>query len=120
MELLRLPPKKRRLEGGGRKVALPEMEEELAAWVNFRVTQSSIQRKALELAQGIGEDNFNASDGWLQKFLTRQQFSLRRKTTVSQWLPADLIPKVTNFILTTRKLTPTQEISVYAYGSRLF
>lgn len=32
-ELLRLPRKKKRLHRGGRKVALSEMEEELAAWI---------------------------------------------------------------------------------------
>ncbi len=60
-ELERLPSKKRRLEGGGRKVALPEMEEELAAWIeglrsqNFKVTRTSIQYKAVEIAQGRGQ-----------------------------------------------------------------
>lgn len=65
----------------------------------------------------IGEDNFSASDGWLQKCLTRQQFSLRRTTTVSQWLPADLIPKITNFILTTRKLHLTKKYPLSHIGN---
>ena len=55
-ELVKLPSKKKRLEGGGRKAALPEMEEELAAWIegcrakNFRVTRASVCRKAADLA----------------------------------------------------------------------
>ena len=55
-----LPRKKRRMDGGGRKAALPDMEEELVAWIdalratNLRVTRSSVQRKAIELAQSKG------------------------------------------------------------------
>ena len=60
-ELESLPSKKKRLEGGGRKAALPEMEEELVAWIegcrakHFRVTRISVQKRAAELAtvQGI-------------------------------------------------------------------
>ena len=46
--------------GGGRKAALPEMEEELVAWVegcrekNFRVTRISVQKHAAELAKAQG------------------------------------------------------------------
>ena len=52
-----LGAKKKRLEGGGRKVAFPQMEEELAGWIeglraqNFRVTRKIVRIKALELAQ---------------------------------------------------------------------
>ncbi len=127
-DLKGLPPKKKRMTGGGHRAALPEMEENLAAWIenmraqNARVTRSSVQMKALELAHQdcrhfnffflcfslftllLGDVDFRASDGWLQKFLQRQHFSLRRKTTVSQRLPQDLVPKVTGFIMYTRKL----------------
>ena len=87
--------------GGGRKAQLPDMEEVLVCWIdemqsnNLRVTWSSIQRKALELRQGEEEQpDFNASRGWLEKFMCRHGLSLRRKTSVSQKLPGDLIPKV--------------------------
>ena len=59
-ELQKLPKKKKRLEGGGRKAALPEMEEELIAWIegcrakNFRVTRSSMQNQAVDLAKTQG------------------------------------------------------------------
>ena len=61
-ELEKLPEKKRRLEGGGRKPALPEMEEELSSWIenlrasNFKVTRTSIKQKALELTQANGKN----------------------------------------------------------------
>ena len=43
-----LSSKIRRLEGGGRKITLPDMEEELVAWIeslraqNLRVTRSNV------------------------------------------------------------------------------
>ena len=52
--------KKKRLEGG-RKAALPEMKEEVVAWIegcrakNFRVTRASVRRKAANLAQAQGK-----------------------------------------------------------------
>ena len=67
-----LNSKKRRLDGGGRKVTLPDMEE-LVTWIeslraqNLRVTCSNVQSKALELAQA--REDFRASNGWLQQFL---------------------------------------------------
>ena len=83
------------------------MEDELTAWIDslrsdhIRVTRSAIQRKALELYNG--EACFTASRGWLENFLKRKGFSLRRKTSTSQQLPRDLIPKVSSFILRIRK-----------------
>ena len=64
--LEKLPIKKKRLEGGGRKAALPMMEEELGEWIegsrakNFRNTRASIQTKAAEIAkmQGSGDHNY--------------------------------------------------------------
>ena len=51
-----LNSKKRRLDGGGRKAALPDMEE-LVTWIeslraqNLHVTRNNVQSKALELTQ---------------------------------------------------------------------
>ena len=76
-----LNSEKRRLDGGGRKATLPDMEEELVTWIeslraqNLRVTRSNVQSKALELAQARGKEDFRGSDGWLQKFLKRHSFS---------------------------------------------
>lgn len=59
-ELEKLPRKKKRLEGGGRKAALPTMEEELVEWIegcrakNFRITRASVQRRASEVAKTQG------------------------------------------------------------------
>ena len=60
-DLMKIPSKKKRLEGGGRKAALPEMEEDVVAWIegcrakNFRVTRASVRRKAADLAQAQGK-----------------------------------------------------------------
>ena len=106
-QLKELPSKRLRLTGGGRKAQAPDMEEELSAWIDsqrslhIRVTRSAIQLKARELYEG--EEEFSASRGWLEKFLKRKGFSLRR-TTVSQRLPEDSLSKVSSFILRIRKL----------------
>ena len=57
-----IPTKKKRLCGGGHKTTLPDMKEDLVAWIeglrahNWRVTRTSIQSKVLELAQAAGDD----------------------------------------------------------------
>ena len=99
-----LNSKKRRLDGVGHKAALSDNEEELMTWIESlraRITCSNVRSKALELTQARGD--FRASDGWLQKFLKRHSFSLCQITTVDQRLPQDLITKVVDFIMTTRK-----------------
>ena len=112
--------KKRRLDGGGRKAALPDMEEELVAWIdalraeNLRITHSSVQRRAIELAQASGNEEFGASHGWLEKLFKRNCLSLHRGTTVSQEVPHDPVPKVTSFVMKTRKL---RDSNCYALSS---
>ena len=114
-----LNSKKRRLDGGGCKAALPNMEEEFVAWIeslraqNLRVTHSNVQSKALELDQARGTEEFHASDGCLQKFLKRHSFSLHRRTTVGQRLPHNLITKVVGGGLhhVNKKASSFQELS---------
>ena len=67
-------PKKKRMDGGGRKPRLPDIETMLLAWIDelraghLRITCNGIQRKATELARSDGDTEFIASRGWLQKF----------------------------------------------------
>ena len=64
--LEKLPINKKRLGGGGRKAALPTMEEELGEWIegsrakNLRITRASVQRQAAEIAkmQGSWDHNY--------------------------------------------------------------
>ena len=109
-ELQALPPKKKRLEGGGRKAALPSVEEEVVVWIdemqaeNQQVTRARIQQKALSIARSRRETDFTASRGWLERVCRQHHLSLRRRTTVSQRLPTDLVPTVVSVIMKTRKL----------------
>lgn len=41
--------------------------------------------------------NFKASDGWLRKFLARNNLVFRAKTSLAQSLPKDLESKITQF-----------------------
>ena len=65
----------------------------------------------------LGFDDFAASRGWLENFCKRNNFSLRRKTTVSQRLPQELIPKVTGFIMHTRHLRYIKQYPLGAIGN---
>lgn len=84
---------------------------------NLRITCSAIQRRALELAQEQGNEEFLASRGWLQKFFKRYCLSIRRRTTVSQRLPAELVPRVVSFIIKTRKLRMMRNYSLSNIGN---
>uniref|UniRef100_A0A915KK04 HTH CENPB-type domain-containing protein n=1 Tax=Romanomermis culicivorax TaxID=13658 RepID=A0A915KK04_ROMCU len=75
----------------------------------------SLQREILELtvtckwvmllAEALsGQNDFQASQGWLQKFLQRSNLTLRRRTTISQKLPKDVLPKLMDFVIYVRKL----------------
>lgn len=72
-----------------------------AAIHHLRVTRAAIQHKTLPLHQS---DDYAASRGWLENFLKQNNFSLWRRTTVSQQLPQDQISKVSTFVLRVRKM----------------
>ena len=50
-------------------------------------------------------DAFVASRGWLEKFMKRNGLSLRRKTTVAQKDPSQMVYKIISYILRIRRLT---------------
>ena len=60
---------------------------------------------------------FSASRGWLENFLSQNHFSLRRRTTVSQSLPDQLINKASNFVLRVRKLRHIHQYPLSAIGN---
>ena len=65
--------------------------------LHLPVSIAEVKQKAKEI---IGEENpsFKASSGWIQKFFKRNQFTLRAKTSLSQYLPKDLEERLTSFI----------------------
>uniref|UniRef100_A0A224YXZ2 Pogo ele1 orf1-h 1e-40-j 4 n=1 Tax=Rhipicephalus zambeziensis TaxID=60191 RepID=A0A224YXZ2_9ACAR len=90
---------------GPRKGRHPEMETALADFVRTQraaalpVTTEVLQAKARELSRerGVSAADFKASRGWLQKFMKRFGFSLRRRTSIAQKLPADYEEKLLEF-----------------------
>ena len=112
---------RKRLQGGGRKAKLPDMEEQLASWIlelrstNCRVTRGAIQQKALELHQD--DDEFTASWGWLEKFMKCHDFSLRRRTTVGQKLPQDHVLKIVSYLMRVRKMCHIHKYALSSIGN---
>ena len=113
-QLLGMGRKRRRLDGGGRKPAIGQIEDELLQWIRklrwdrVRVTRNMVKRQASHLysmdSDGDGDGEFSASDGWLQNFMKRKGISLRRRTTISQQIPREMGQKVASHLLTIRKL----------------
>ncbi len=99
--------KRARLSGGGRKKVSQELESTLTQWIhhmrgrNLRVSRKMICVKAKELYAGVGDrrdgEVFRATRGWLSRFLRRNNFSLRRRTTVAQ--KDAPIEKLANFVV---------------------
>ena len=112
---LKKKPKKR-LPGGRGNSRLGDLEEHLVPSIdemhsrNLRETCRIVQRKAVELYASHSDTVSGqgsllvASRGWFQRFLKRWGLSIRRCTTVGQRLPSDLVDKVVQFIMSTRKL----------------
>lgn len=83
----------------------PEVEPVVADFVKeqrskrLAVTAEMIQAKAREVARhrGIPHGEFKASRGWVERFMKRAGFSLRRRTSVCQRLPADFEEKLVSF-----------------------
>jgi len=97
-----------RLSGGGRPFKHELLDEKLVKWIqerrsnNLRVSRKMIQKKAKTIfdeTEGKSCDSFSASEGWLSKFLERNNFSLRRRTTIAQKLPEDVEEKVVSFLI---------------------
>ena len=87
-------------------IANKNLEDRLEAWIsenrakNRAVQIRDIQLKVLELAKEYDEDfqrKFAASNRRAQRFMDRNNLSLRRRTSVGQPLPPDSQTKIANF-----------------------
>ena len=85
-ELKEAGVKRRRLPGGGRKPLSADLEDQLLAWLNERKAagevsfRAQIVERARALAEELGVTKFNASSGWIDRFMTRHK------------LTADIVP----------------------------
>lgn len=110
-EIMDLSNKGQRVSGGGRPCLLgQDLEDELAAIITEerlegnRVAGSNVKSWALELAAQNGISNsFCASDGWLSKFLKRNNFSFRRVTNLTSLSVEELIKRSLNFMVYLQK-----------------
>ena len=107
--------KRKRLTGAGRKPFDLDIEEVLLEWVHgrrsngFRVSRKMIKSKARFLYKEKYKEmelppTFTASIGWVQKFMTRHELCIRRKTTESQKDLEKLIDKLIACVLHARRL----------------
>ena len=103
--------KSQRLSGGGRTQLAAAVNDRVRQWVlNMRERRKCVSRRlirleAMKIASELVEagkleaNKFTASLGWLEKFLRRNNFSLRATTTTCQKPPADYVPKIIDFVL---------------------
>lgn len=112
--------KRARLRGGGRKKASEELEVSVCEWIysmrakHLRVSRKMIRAKAKEVyatvSDGRDEESFTASAGWLDKFLKRNDFSVRRRTTVAQKDAKHFTEKLVNFVTYTTRIIKAKKI----------
>jgi hypothetical protein len=108
--LMRARPHMKRL-GVGRKAKFPEIEQVIVAWVKRlrregkQVTRYMLQLKAKELAKRKEWIDkypdirlFTFTHKWVDGLMTRNNLSNRRRTTIAQRLPEDLIEKQHEFL----------------------
>ena len=88
----------------GRPLSYSEdIEDQLLQWMleawdqQLQIQCKGIQRKALALIQPQ-KPQFQASEGWLQKFLNRHSLSLRQTMSIQQKLCADWERKLEQFM----------------------
>lgn len=110
--------KKRIGESLGRKPHNDDLEVELVAWIEerrgrrLRVTLNEIRQHALQYgSRQHGGREFRTSRGWLEKFLRRNGFSLRRKTTEGQKNPEELVKKLVSFVLHISRMRTTYDVN---------
>ena len=98
------PRKRAKGKGQGRKISYPQdLEDKSVAWILEKreaefvtVSTQMIRLKALSLIKDTNP-KFKASDGWVRKFLKRNDLVLQVCTHISQKLPSDLESKIKSF-----------------------
>ena len=100
----------KRLQGAGRSLKDKDFDERLINWVReqrqkkLRVNRTMIQKESLTLSI---DENFKASNGWLEKFLLCHNLFSRRPTTTCQNEPEEYAEKIVDYFLLSRPVAPT-------------
>lgn len=89
----------------GKPCKFPTLENELMKYVpyirndGYTLSTEMLRIKALAIAchMNISLMDFKASEGWLRRFMKRQQLGIRRRTTLCQRLPREYDDKVIKF-----------------------
>ena len=84
----------------GKKAQHPDLEKTSLEWVEERrlggiainTGKTHCQKK-----MKLNQSEFKASCGWASNFMSKHNFSVRRRTHISQKLPADIEEKLMNF-----------------------
>nr|CAD2183438.1 unnamed protein product [Meloidogyne enterolobii] len=102
---------RKRAIGGGRKLTDADFDSALKSWITnlrskkLRVTRNMILFEAQRISLNYQSlEKFKASNGWLERFLKRHDFSIRRPTTVTQKAPEEFTEIIVNFILYVQRL----------------
>ena len=106
--------KRKALDGAGRNPKSEEMEDIVFEWVTdrrskrLRVSRKLVMKKAKiiydELEGTDKAEKFEATKGWLEKFMRRTGLSMRRRTSVAQKDPNQLINKIVCYHIQVRRL----------------
>ena len=92
---------RKRVAGGGAKKRSEELEERLRNRIlQHRERRMHVSRRRVQLwaKEMTNHPEFKASNGWLDKFLKRNGFSQRKRTTVAQQTPKECIQKLVSYI----------------------
>ena len=105
----------KRIEGAGRKQFSEKLDEAVLEWIHERrgkyipVSRKLIMRKAVLINEemverGKSTEAFKANVGWLRHFMKRYGLPLRRKTSMTQKDPDQVIDKLVVFVLNVRRI----------------
>lgn len=106
-EMVNYREEKKQVTNSSSKHFFPEMEIALSSWITTQrlyglaVTPKMVRDMAKTIQSDLFPEtkNFCASNGWFHRFCKRQQFSIRRRSTLNQFNPTDIIHKVLSFLL---------------------
>ena len=109
--------KRFRLDGDGRKLTDVEVEDEVLSWRQqrrsnmLRVSRKLIMCNAKSIYDERCGDNeelkagFVASNGWLRKFMKRNNLSMQIRTKIAQKDPSHLTTKLVKYVMHVRRLS---------------